>query len=97
MEVICQSSPALIFFPHRFHVDNNKGKLGIFYDMIIVGGLMEQLGLLDSLKSNLLQCHGDEVSAIEWGLWFEKNYLTKHKIRKLVMQTEETDLTKENT
>ena len=46
---------------HRFHVDNNKGELGIGYDMIIVRELMVQLGLTENFKRQVLQCYGATV------------------------------------
>ena len=46
---------------HRFHFDNNKGKLVICYEMIIVRDLMVQLGLSAYLKRQVLQWYGVTV------------------------------------
>ena len=38
---------------HHFHVDNDEGKLGIVYDMIIDHSLMVKLGLSEKFKRQL--------------------------------------------
>ena len=40
---------------HHFNVDNNKGELGICYDMIIGHDLMVELSLSDNFKPPVLQ------------------------------------------
>ena len=50
---------------HHFHVENNEGKLGIGYDMIIGCDLMLQLGPLDDFKRQLLQWDGVTATMIE--------------------------------
>ena len=46
---------------HRFYVDNNEGKSGIGYYMIIGCDLMVQLVLPDDLKHQVLQWDGVTV------------------------------------
>ena len=46
---------------HRFHVDENKVKLVIGYDMIIGRDLMVQLGLTTNFKRQVLQWDGTTV------------------------------------
>ena len=47
------SSSKIIF--HRFHIDNDEGKLGIDYEIIIVCDLMVQLGLTANFKRQVFQ------------------------------------------
>ena len=44
-----------------FHVDNDKGKLGICYDVISGCNLMVKLGLMDDFESQVLQWDGITV------------------------------------
>ena len=46
---------------HHFHVDKNKGKSGIGYDIIIFRDLMVQLVISDDFERQLLQWDGDTV------------------------------------
>ena len=46
---------------HRFHIDNEKGKSGVGYYMIIGRDLMVQLGLTANFKRQVLQCYGATV------------------------------------
>ena len=45
----------------QFHVDNNKGELGIGYDMIIDSELMIYISLADNFKCQLLHWYGTTV------------------------------------
>ena len=40
---------------NHFNVDNNKGELGIGYDMIIVHDVMVQIDLMTNFKHQVLQ------------------------------------------
>ena len=46
---------------HRSHVENDKGELGIEYDMIIGRDSMVQLGLTAEFKHQVLQWDGATV------------------------------------
>ena len=46
---------------HRFHVNNDKGKSGIGYDMIIGHKLMAQLGPASDSKRQVLEWDGTIV------------------------------------
>ena len=46
---------------HRFHVENDKGELGIGYYMIIGRELMIQLGIKDEFKCQVCQWDGATV------------------------------------
>ena len=46
---------------HHFHIDNNKGKSGIGYDVIIGNDLLLHLGLTSKFKRQVLQWDGDAV------------------------------------
>ena len=50
---------------HRFHVDNNEGKSGIVYGIIIVRNLMVQLGFSEDFKRQVLQWDGITVPTKE--------------------------------
>ena len=47
---------------HRFHIDNNEGKSGIGYDMIIGRDMMVQLGLLLEFNRQVFQWDGVTVT-----------------------------------
>ena len=46
---------------HQFNVDNEKGELGIGYEMIICHNLMVKIGLYDDFKIQVLQWDGATV------------------------------------
>ena len=77
----------------RFHVDNNKGKSGIGYYIIIGHDLMVQLGMTADFKRKVLQWNGYTVHMKESSSLLGKSDLTKRKMRKVVMQTVEPDST----
>ena len=68
-----------------FHVDDEKGELGIGYDMIIVHDLMVKLGLTSNLKRQLPQWDGITVSMKEPRGLLGKSYLTSREMRVVVM------------
>ena len=72
---------------NRFHVDNEKGESGIGYDMIIGRDLMVQLGLMANFKCQVLQWDGATVLMKEYISFLGKYDITKHDMRKVVMQT----------
>ena len=71
---------------HRFHVENNKGDLGIGYGIIIGRDLMIQLVLTSEFKRQVLQWHGDTVQMKEPRGLLWKPDLNKHDMRKVGMQ-----------
>ena len=68
-----------------FHVDDEKGELGIGYDMIIVHDLMVKLGLTSNLKRQLPQWDGITVSMKEPRGLLGKSDLTSREMRVVVM------------
>ena len=70
-----------------FHVDNDEGELDIGYDMIIGCDQMVQLGLMADFKRQILQWDGATIHMKESSNLLGQSYLTKHKMRKVVMQT----------
>ena len=46
---------------NHFDVDNNKGELGIGYDMIILHDLIVQIGLMANFKHQVLQWYDTAV------------------------------------
>ena len=72
---------------HRFHVDNNKGELGIGYDMIIGHDLVVQLGLTANFKRQVLQWDGAAVPMKYPIELLGKQYLTSSEMHDVVMQT----------
>ena len=82
---------------HRFCVHNDKGELGIGYDMIIGRDLMVQLGLTAGFKLQVLQWDGATVYMKEPRSFIGKSNLTKCKMREVVMQTSEPASTQEDT
>ena len=74
---------------HLFHVDNNKGELGIGYDMIIGRDLMVQLSLTAKLKRQVLQWNGATLHMKDPRNLLVKFNLTKHEMPEVVMQTAE--------
>ena len=82
---------------HRFHVDNKKGEPGIVYDMIIGCDLMVQLGLTADFKRQVIQWYGATVPLKEPINFLGQSYLTKRKMRKVVMYNSEPASTKEAT
>ena len=82
---------------HCFHVDNEKGELGIGYDMIIRRDLMVQLGLTANFKHQFLQYDGTTLNIKEPRDLLGKSDLNKSDICKVVMQTSEPASTREAT
>ena len=82
---------------HQFHVDNEKGELGIGYDMIIGRDLMVQLGPTAEFKRQVLQWDGATVHMKEPINLLGKPDLTKREICEVAMQTSEPDSTQEYT
>ena len=72
---------------HRFHVDNNKRKSGIGYDMIIDRDLMVKLGLLTESKRQFLQWDGLTVTMKEPIGLLGKSYITIQKMCEVIIQT----------
>ena len=75
--------------PHRFHVDNRKGKSEIGYDMIIGRDLMLQLGLSENFKHQILQWYGISALMKEPLCLLYQADLTSREMSKVIMQTEE--------
>ena len=46
---------------HCFHINNDKGELGIGYDRIIVHDLMVQLSQIADFKPEILQGYGEKL------------------------------------
>ena len=74
---------------HRFNVDNEKGVLGIGYDIIIGHDLMVQLGLPDKFKHQLIQWDGVTVPMKEPRGLLGQLDLTSYEMREVVIQTTE--------
>ena len=74
---------------HRFRVDNDKGELGIGYDMVIIHDLMVQLGLLADFKHQALQWDGITVLVKEPRVLQGQSDLTSHEMCKVLIQTAE--------
>ena len=68
---------------HQFHVKNDKGKLGIGYDMIIGHDLMVQLGLSADFKRKVLKWDGVTLPMKEPSGIQGKSYLTSHNMCKV--------------
>ena len=82
---------------HRFHVDNERGKSSIWYDVIIGYELMVQIGLTDEFKSQVLQWDGTTVHMKEPRNLPGKSDITKREMREVVMQTADPASTQEAT
>ena len=82
---------------HRFHVDSNKGELGIGYYMIIGRDLMVQLGLSAEFKRQVLQCYDVTVPMKEPRSLLGKSGLTSCEMREVLMQNSETASTRKYT
>ena len=82
---------------HFFHVDNDEGKSGIGYDMIIIRDLMVHLGLTADFKRQVIQWDGTTVRMKESRSLLGRSDLTKREMRKVVMQTAEPASTQEAT
>ena len=74
---------------HRFNVDNDKGELGISYDMIIGRDLMVKLGLSAEFKLQVLQWDGVTSPMKEPICLLGKSYSTSRKMREVVIQNAE--------
>ena len=72
---------------HCFHVDNNKGELGIGYDIIIGCNLMLHIGLTANLKRQVLQCDDTTVHMKEPSSFIGQSDLTKSEMREVFIQT----------
>ena len=82
---------------HRFHANNDKGKSGIGYDIIIGRDLTVQLILTDYFKCQILQWDGATVHVKEPISVPGQSNLTKREMHKVVMQTAEPASTRETT
>ena len=82
---------------HRFHVDNNEGKSGIDYEMIIGLDLMVQLGLTADFKRQVLEWDYATIHMKESINLIGQSNLTKREMREVVMQNAEPDSTQEAT
>ena len=82
---------------HRFHVNNDKGELGIGYDMIIFHDLMLQIGHTADFKSQVFQWDGKPVYMNEPINLLGQSDLTKGEMSKVVIQTVEPASTQEAT
>ena len=82
---------------HHFHFNDDKGELGIGYDMIIDRYLITQLGLTTKFKCQILQWDGATVPMKEpiGLLW--KSDLNKRNMHGVVMQTAEPASTRKAT
>ena len=74
---------------HHFRVNNNKGKTGIVYDMIIGRDMMVKLGLTADFKRQFLQRDFNTVHTKEPSGLIGKSDLNKCDMREVVMQTAE--------
>ena len=70
---------------HRFHVDNNKGKSGKGYEMIIGRDLMVQLGLTAKFKRQVIQWGGATAHTKVTIRFLGKSNLTKRDMCELFM------------
>ena len=82
---------------YRFHVEKNKNESGIGYDMIIGCDLMVQLDLTANFKHQILLWDGATVPTKELTILLGKSYLSKRKMRKMVMNTTEPASTRGST
>ena len=82
---------------HRFHVDIEKGKPGIGYDISIGRDLMVQLGLTADFKRQVLQWDGATINMKGPRSLLGKSDLTKREMREVVMLPVEPTSTKEGT
>ena len=82
---------------HRFHVDNDEGKSGIGYDMIICRDLMVQLGLTADFKRQVLQWDGTTVHMKEPRNLIGLSNLTKRQMCEVMMQIAESSYTRKTT
>ena len=82
---------------HRFHIENDRGKSGIGYDMIIGRNLMVKLCLSPEFKNQVLQWYGVTVPMKEPSGLPGKLYLNKREMREVVIGTVETSSTREAT
>ena len=82
---------------HHFHVNNDKGELGIGYDMIIGRDLMLQLGLSNDFKCQVLQWDGVNVPMKEPSGLLGQSDLTSSEMCEVVMKTSEPFSTREAT
>ena len=79
---------------HQFHVNNDKGELGIGYDMIIGRDLMVQLGLPAYFKHQFLQWDG---AAVTMKGMSRQSDITSRNMHKVVMHTSEPVSTRQAT
>ena len=73
---------------HHFHVDNNEGKSGIGYEIIIGHDMMVQLLLSDDFNDQVRQWDGATVPTKEPIGMLGQADLTSHETRKVVMHNE---------
>ena len=82
---------------HRFHVDSDKGELGISCDMIIGRGLMVQIVLTDDFKRQVLKWDGTTLHIKEPRSLLGQSDLTKCNMHEVVIQNEEPASAREST
>ena len=82
---------------HHFHVDDNEGKSGIEYGMIIGSDLMIQLGLYSYFKHQVLQLDGVTIPKKEPVGLLSQSDLTSHEVHEVETQTAEPVSTREYT
>ena len=75
---------------HSLHFENNKGKSGIVYGIIIGHDVMAQLGLKANFKHKVLQWDDNTVSMKKTSGLLGKSNLTKRNMREVDLQTSET-------
>ena len=81
----CKEFSSSKIINHHFHIDDDKGKSGIGYDMIIGHDLMLQTGIMAKFKRQALQWDGATVHMKEPSSLLCQSDLTKRKMREVVM------------
>ena len=82
---------------HHFHVNNNKGDLGIGYSMIIGRDLMVQIGLTANFKHQFLQWGGATVHMKEPNSMIGQSNIHKYEMGEVFIQTVEPASTRKAT
>ena len=81
----------------RFHVNNDKGELGIGYDMILSRYLMVKLGLTADSKCQVLRWYGATLHMKEPSSFLGQSDLTHREMCEVVIHTAELTSTLEAT
>ena len=82
---------------NHFHVDKNKGYLGIGYNIIIAHDLMVQIVSMTDFKRQVLQCDDAAVPMKNPTKLLGQKDLTSREMCEVLVHTEEPDSTKEAT